>query len=66
LIDLLISLFIPVRRFRCRLIACAWEGNLRERRHSLPGRGGQEGGGRLHLLEPSRMGRLGPSSEKPQ
>lgn len=28
-IDLLLSIFIPVRRYRCRAMRCNWEGNLR-------------------------------------
>ena len=34
--DLLVSLFMPVRRYRCISMACNWEGNLREKRVSLP------------------------------
>ncbi|PKO90341.1 MAG: hypothetical protein CVU18_00830 [Betaproteobacteria bacterium HGW-Betaproteobacteria-12] len=30
-IDVLLSLFIPVRRYRCRSLTCTWEGNLRDR-----------------------------------
>lgn len=28
-IDLLQSVFVPVRRYRCRSLRCNWEGNLR-------------------------------------
>jgi hypothetical protein len=28
-IDLLRSIFTPVRRYRCRSLKCTWEGNLR-------------------------------------
>lgn len=28
-IDLVISLFVPVRRYRCDALGCTWEGNLR-------------------------------------
>lgn len=28
-VDLLTSIFIPVRRYRCRAMRCNWEGNLR-------------------------------------
>jgi hypothetical protein len=31
LIDLLLSIFTPVRRYRCRSMKCTWEGNLRVR-----------------------------------
>jgi hypothetical protein len=36
-IDLLVSLVMPIRRYRCVSMACNWEGNLREKRASLPG-----------------------------
>lgn len=29
--DRLLSLFVPVRRYRCRAVACSWEGTLRDR-----------------------------------
>jgi hypothetical protein len=29
LIALLTSIFVPVRRYRCRAMRCNWEGNLR-------------------------------------
>jgi len=35
-IDLLVSLVMPIRRYRCISMACNWEGNLREKRMSLP------------------------------
>lgn len=38
-VDLLISRFMPLRRYRCWSIDCGWEGNLREKRHSLTGAG---------------------------
>jgi len=28
-VDLVLSMFIPVRRYRCRSFDCDWEGNLR-------------------------------------
>lgn len=28
-IDVLTSIFVPVRRYRCRAMRCNWEGNLR-------------------------------------
>lgn len=31
LIDLILSIFTPVRRYRCRSMSCTWEGNLREK-----------------------------------
>jgi hypothetical protein len=38
-IDLLMSMFISVSRYRCRSIYCGWEGNLRVKRHPLLVRG---------------------------
>lgn len=35
-LDRLISLVVPVRRYRCRALACAWEGALRNSRFQLP------------------------------
>jgi hypothetical protein len=32
-VDLLISMFITVSRFRCSSTDCGWEGNLRVKRH---------------------------------
>ncbi len=32
-IDLLISKFVPVHRYRCVAVMCHWEGNLRSHRH---------------------------------
>lgn len=31
LVDLLVSIFTPVHRFRCRSVSCIWEGNIREK-----------------------------------
>jgi hypothetical protein len=31
LIDLVLSIFTPLRRYRCRSMSCTWEGNLREK-----------------------------------
>ncbi len=33
-VDLLLSKFVRVRRYRCDSMGCTWEGNLREKRHS--------------------------------
>jgi len=33
--DLLISLFTPIRRYRCISMKCSWEGNFRQRRSVL-------------------------------
>jgi len=35
-VDLLASIFVPLRRYRCIAMKCAWEGNLREKPISLP------------------------------
>jgi hypothetical protein len=34
--DLFVSLFIPLRRYRCISMKCSWEGTLRERKTRLP------------------------------
>jgi hypothetical protein len=34
-LDRLISLVVPVRRYRCRALACAWKGALRNSRFTL-------------------------------
>jgi hypothetical protein len=31
-VDRIVSLFTPLRRYRCRNVACEWEGNLRHER----------------------------------
>jgi hypothetical protein len=36
LIDLLISIIVPVRRYRCISMKCSWEGNLRNNSLRLP------------------------------
>ena len=33
--DLLLGLFIPLRRYRCISLQCSWEGNFRQRRAPL-------------------------------
>ena len=35
-VDLLVSLVVPIRRYRCISMACSWEGNLRTKQASLP------------------------------
>lgn len=39
LVDLLMSIFISVNRYRCRSMSCGREGNLRVKRHPLLVRG---------------------------
>ena len=34
-VDLLVSMFITVNRYRCRSVGCGWEGNLRVKRHPM-------------------------------
>lgn len=34
-VDLLISFFTPIRRFRCQSMECGWEGNFRIKRFPL-------------------------------
>jgi hypothetical protein len=31
-IDMYVSFFLPVRRYRCASLGCAWQGNIRLRR----------------------------------
>lgn len=33
--DRLLSLFVPLRRYRCISLQCSWEGNFREQRSVL-------------------------------
>ena len=33
--ELLLSLFVPLRRYRCISLQCSWEGNFREQRSAL-------------------------------
>ena len=35
LTDLFLSLFIPLRRYRCISMKCSWEGTLREKKNRL-------------------------------
>ena len=59
LVDVLISVFVPLRRYRCRSMNCGWEGNFRDKGlYSLdPAQGQRYGNNKYHLLESSRMGR---------
>ena len=34
-VDLLMSIILPIRRYRCISMECNWEGNLRTKRISL-------------------------------
>jgi len=34
-VDLLVSMFMTVSRYRCHSMECGWEGNLRVKRHPL-------------------------------
>ena len=66
-VDLLLSFFVSVRRYRCRSKTCGWEGNLRVKGHSLQsGSGGETYEGRNRPLESSRMAPTKPSEKKPQ
>ena len=33
--DLLVSFFVPIRRYRCISMQCSWEGNMRDKRPVL-------------------------------
>jgi hypothetical protein len=35
LTDLLLSVFVPLRRYRCISMKCSWEGTLREKKNRL-------------------------------
>ena len=39
LVDLIMSAFVAVSRFRCKSKDCGWEGNVRVKRHPLLVRG---------------------------
>ena len=39
LVDLILSAFVTVNRYRCSSDACGWEGNLRVKRHPMLMRG---------------------------
>lgn len=53
-VDRILSLFVPVHRYRCSMMGCDWEGNLRVRRHLRRSRGddasegGDDAGGGAH------------------
>lgn len=54
-IDLLISFFMPIRRYRCRSKGCRWEGNLRRQR-DLPRDSSEDAyDGKCRVLEASQM-----------
>ncbi len=57
LVDLLLNVVVPVRRYRCRGSDCGWEGNLRRSRGApwSDSRGGDYDGSRK-ILEASRLG----------
>lgn len=62
--DQVLSIFVLVHRYRCRSIACGWEGLLRATEKSLPGGSRQSTyDGRRRLLEPSRMDPMTPSEK---
>lgn len=65
LIDVLVSVFVPLRRFRCRSMKCGWEGNFRVKGlYSLdPGQGRHYEDNKYHLMESSRMDRGGPPAK---
>lgn len=62
LVDVLISVFLPVRRYRCRSMSCGWEGNFRVKGlYSMAaGQGQRYGDSQYHLIESSQMGRDAP------
>jgi hypothetical protein len=57
-LDLLVSIFMPVRRYRCISMECPWEGNFREKRYSQAFHGrGELNERKCRFIEPSPMGR---------
>lgn len=64
-LDRVLSVFVPVCRYRCHSWACGWEGNLRASGDS-PSRASGTGvyGGRGRKLEPSRMKPPRPPDER--
>jgi hypothetical protein len=57
--DRVLSLFVPLRRYRCRSARCGWEGLLR--RSAAPA---DAEDGRVYAFEPSRQGPATPSEPK--
>jgi len=41
-VDLLLSVFLPIRRYRCISMQCSWEGNLRDERQPKGGGGNRQ------------------------
>lgn len=68
LVDLFVSIFVPIRRYRCRSLSCGWEGNIREKRlHPLDlGQDHQYEDSKYHLLESSRTGCAYPPVRPPK
>lgn len=66
-VDLLISIFVPVRRFRCCAMRCGWEGNLRNSRYFLSENGdGESYERRFYVLDASQMGPVTPREKPPR
>lgn len=63
-VDLLLSIFIPVARFRCRSMCCSWEGNLRARSFFLPEQGVGESCARQFYVAGSARMAGGASADK--
>lgn len=68
LVDLIVSVFVPIRRYRCRSLSCGWEGNLRDKQlDSLDvGHGQQHEDSKYHLIESSRAGRVSSLVKPPK
>lgn len=67
-IDVMFSIFVPLRRYRCRSMQCGWEGYFRDKRPRSfdPGQGRQYEDSNYHILESSRMKQTVLSEKKPK
>lgn len=54
-IDLLMSMFVSVRRYRCESVDCGWEGTIRDTKHPLKKR--------IHIEPSSRKDSIGESQD---
>jgi hypothetical protein len=66
-VDLCVSLLMPVRRYRCGEMGCAWEGNLHAKRHPRPSLGPSEpASAGIGASDPAPMGHATPSGRPPR
>ena len=65
IIDLFMSIFVPLRRYRCSAMDCHWEGNVRNKRFFPSGQGQEEPLERkYYYLESPRMGQITPRAKQ--